>query len=160
MANNHLVLIAGESTTGKSACLRNIRNPEGVAYMNLEVNKALPFASKFKEANITDPLQVAAQFTALNNIKHIHTVVVDSLTFMLDQWKSKYLHTAKDTQKAWGLFAEFFKVLMTDHVANSNKGVIFTAHTLTTLNDQTHMMETKVPVQGALKNNGIEALAY
>ncbi len=157
MPNDHLVLIAGESTTGKSASLQNLRDPAGVAYMNLEVNKKLPFPSKFKEANITDPLQVKAQLTAINNLDNIHTVVVDSLTFMLDQWKSQYLHTSKDTQKAWGLFAEFFKVLMTDHVAKSTKNVIFTAHTLTVLNEQTHMMETKVPVQGALKNNGIEA---
>ena len=157
MANDHLVLIAGESTTGKSASLRNLKNPEGVAYMNLEVNKKLPFPAKFKQANITDPLQVKAQLTAISGMDHIHTGIVDSLTFMLDQWKTKYLHNAKDTQKQWGEFAEFFKALMTQEVAQCPKNVIFTAHTLTTLNEQTMMMETKVPVSGQLKNNGIEA---
>lgn len=155
--NDHLVLIGGESTTGKSASLKNLINPEGVAYMNLEVNKKLPFPAKFKQANITDPLQVKAQFEAINGIDKIHTIVVDSLTFMLDQWKTKYLFHAKDTQKQWGEFAEFFKSLMTQYVANSTKNVIFTAHTLSALNEQTMMMETKVPVQGSLKNNGIEA---
>ena len=159
MANDHLVLIAGESTTGKSASLRNLNNPEGIAYMNLEVNKKLPFPAKFKQANITDPLQVTSQFEAINEMDHIHSIIVDSLTFMLDQWKTKYLLAPgiKDTQKAWGQFAEFFKSLMTQAVAASTKNVIFTAHTLTTLNEQTMMMETKVPVAGQLKNNGIEA---
>ena len=155
--NDHLILIGGEATTGKSACLRNIRNPEGVMYLNLEVNKKLPFASRFREYNVTNPCQVVEALTKAEEMPHIHTIVVDSLTFMLDQWKSIYLHTAKDTQKAWGQFAEFFKVLMTSHVAKSTKTVIFTAHTLTVLNEQTMMMETKVPVQGSLKNNGIEA---
>ena len=155
--NDHLILIGGESTTGKSACLRNIKDPEGVMYLNLESNKDLPFASKFKQFNVTDPLQVIEALTKAEGMPGIHTIVVDSLTFMLDQWKTRYLHKAKDTQKAWGQFAEFFKELMTMHVAKSTKTVIFTAHTQTVLNEQTMMMETKVPVQGSLKGNGIEA---
>lgn len=157
--NDHLVLIGGESTTGKSACLRNIRNPEGVMYLNLESNKRLPFASKFKEYNVTNPLQVQEALTRAETMPNVHTIIVDSLTFMLDQWKSQYLlaPSVKDTQKAWGQFAEFFKVLMLQGVARSTKNVIFTAHTFTTLNEQSMMMETKIPVQGALKNNGIES---
>jgi len=46
---------------------------------------------------------------------------------------------------------------MQKHVAESSKNVYFTAHTLSTLNEQTMAMETSVPVKGALKNNGIEA---
>jgi len=126
-------------------------------YLNLEVNKDLPFPAKFKQYNVTDPLQVIEAITKAESMPDIHTIVIDSLTFMLDQWKTRYLFSAKDTQKAWGQFAEFFKTLMTMHVAKSTKTIIFTAHTLTTLNEQTMMMETKVPVQGALKNNGIEA---
>lgn len=157
MSNDQLVLIGGESTTGKSACLRNLKNPEGVMYLNLETNKKLPFASRFKEYNVTNPLQVQEALTKAESMPHIHTIVVDSLTFMLDQWKSQYLHTAKDTQKAWANFAEFFKTLMLQGVARSSKNIVFTAHTLTVLNEQTMMMETKIPVQGSLKNNGIEA---
>ena len=56
-----------------------------------------------------------------------------------------------------GEFAQFFKRLMQKHVAPSDKRVIFTAHTLTTLNEDHGFMETKVPVKGALKNNGIES---
>lgn len=46
---------------------------------------------------------------------------------------------------------------MQHHVAKSTKNVIFTAHTLDTLNEAESIMETKVPVKGSLKNNGIES---
>ena len=51
--NNNLVLLCGKSATGKSASLVDIKNPEGVMYLNCENNKKLPFNSKFKEYTIT-----------------------------------------------------------------------------------------------------------
>jgi hypothetical protein len=46
---------------------------------------------------------------------------------------------------------------MQNSVASSSKKVIFIAHTLDSLNEAEMVMETKVPVKGALKNNGIES---
>ena len=46
---------------------------------------------------------------------------------------------------------------MQQKVASSSKNVIFTAHTSDTLNEGEMVMETKVPVKGSLKNNGIES---
>lgn len=46
---------------------------------------------------------------------------------------------------------------MQQRVASSSKNVIFTAHTSDTLNEGEMVMETKVPVKGSLKNNGIES---
>ena len=34
--NDHLVLIAGPSAVGKSASFMNLKNPEGVMYLNCE----------------------------------------------------------------------------------------------------------------------------
>lgn len=59
--------------------------------------------------------------------------------------------------KSWGDFAQFFKRVMQEHVAKSSKNVVFIAHTLDQLNEGEMVMETKVPVKGALKNNGIES---
>ena len=59
--------------------------------------------------------------------------------------------------KAWGDFAQYFKTLMQQHVAKSTKNVIFIAHTSDTMNESEMIMETKVPVKGSLKNNGIES---
>ena len=46
---------------------------------------------------------------------------------------------------------------MQQKVASSSKSVIFIAHTSDTLNEGEMVMETKVPVKGSLKNNGIES---
>jgi len=155
--NDHLVLLCGKSATGKSASLMNIEKPEGVMYLNCEAGKRLPFKAKFKQFTITDPLQVFEAFEAAETMPDIHTIVVDSLTYLLDMYESVYVLNAANTMKAWGDFSQYFKTLMQQYVAKSTKSVIFTAHTLDTLNESEMIMETKVPVKGALKNNGLES---
>ena len=156
--NDNLILISGSSATGKSAALRNLKNPSEVIYLNCESGKKLPFPNKFQKFTITDPHQVLEAFDALEagTIKG-HTIIVDSLTFLLDMYESIYIAGSANGQQAWGNFQQYFKQLMQDKVARCQANVIFTAHTLTTLNENEMAMETKVPVKGALKNNGIEA---
>jgi hypothetical protein len=155
--NDHLVLLCGKSATGKSASLMGLENPEGVMYLNCEAGKKLPFKTKFKQFVITDPLQVIEAFDAAETMPGVHTIVVDSLTYLLDMYESIYVLPSANGMKAWGDFAQFFKNLMQQNVAKSSKNVIFTAHTMDTLNESEMLMETKVPVKGSLKNNGIES---
>lgn len=167
--NDNLILIAGESSSGKSAALRNIKNPEGVVYLNCEAGKKLPFPNRFAKFTITDPMQVTELFDFLSgnnnemphpqfgNVVKVHTVVVDSLTFLLDMFESIYIFGSANGQQAWGQFQQYFKNLMQDKVASATVNVIFTAHTLATYNEATMQFDTKVPVKGGLKNNGIEA---
>lgn len=155
--NDHLVLLAGKSAAGKSASLMGLVNQPGVMYMNCESGKRLPFRSKFKEFTITDPLQVHEGFAAAEEMPEVHTIVVDSLTYMMDLYESLYVRNSTNTMKAWGDFAEFFRELMQQYVARSTKNVVFIAHTLDSLNEGEMVMETKVPVKGSLKNNGIES---
>lgn len=155
--NDHLVLLCGKSATGKSASLMGLENPEGVMYLNCEAGKRLPFRTKFKQYTITDPYQVHEAFDAAEGMDAVHTIVVDSLTYLLDMFESLYIYNSANGQKAWGDFQQYFKTLMQDKVAKSSKRVIFIAHTSDTLNEAEMAMETKVPVKGALKNNGIES---
>ena len=59
-----LVLIAGASSSGKSASLMNLEDHPGVMYLNCESGKRLPFPNKFDKYVITDPLQVYEAFDA------------------------------------------------------------------------------------------------
>lgn len=156
-ANDHLVLLGGKSATGKSASLMGLKNPEGVLYLNCESGKKLPFRSKFIEKVVTDPLQIIEAFDWAETQDGVHTIVIDSLTYLLDMYESLYVLNSANTMKAWGDFAQFFKTLMQQHVAKSSKNVIFTAHTSDSVNESEMVMETKVPVKGSLKNNGIES---
>lgn len=155
--NDNLVLIAGKSSTGKSASLMGLENPEGVMYLNCEAGKKLPFKAKFKQYVITDPLQVFEAFEAAENMPDVHTIVIDTLTYLMDMYESLYVYNSANTQKAWGDFAQYYKALMQNYVAKSTKNVIFLAHTSDSLNEAEMAMETKVPVKGSIKNNGIES---
>jgi len=155
--NDHLVLISGKSATGKSAALMGLENPTGVMYLNCEAGKRLPFPAKFKQHTVTDPLQIEEAFQVAENMPEIHTIVVDTLTYLMDMYESVYVLGSANTMKAWGDFAQYFKRVMQSHVARSTKNVIFLAHSADVMNDGEMIMETKVPVKGALKNNGIES---
>jgi hypothetical protein len=155
--NDNLVLLCGKSATGKSASLMDMDKPEGVMYLNCEAGKKLPFKAEFKQFVITDPLQINEAFEAAEGMDDVHTIVVDSLTYLLDMYESVYVIPATNGMQAWGQFAQYFKTLMQQSVAKSTKNVIFIAHTADTLNESEMLMETKVPVKGSLKNNGIES---
>lgn len=159
MSNKNLVLICGKSATGKTASLRNIQMPEGVIYLNTESGKELPFQSKFKKMTITKPLQVFEVFTKAEESPKVHTIVVDSLTYLMDMYETQHVLAVdmKKRMSAWGDYQQFFKKLMQQYVAASTKNVIFTAHTADILNEGEMVMETLVKVKGALMNNGIES---
>lgn len=98
--NDHLVLLVGKSAAGKSASLMGMKNPEGVMYLNCESGKRLPFRSRFKEYTITDPLQVHEAFEAAETMEGVHTIVIDSLTYMMDMYESLYVLNSTNTMKA------------------------------------------------------------
>lgn len=155
--NDHLVLLGGKAASGKSASLLNLRNPEGVMYLNCESGKRLPFRSKFKEFTIVDPAQVEEAFQHAETLPDVHTIVVDSLTYLMDMFESTRVINSANTMKAWGEYSQFFKRLMQQHVTRSTKNVVFIAHHLDVLNEQEMRMDTHVPIKGALKNNGVES---
>lgn len=155
--NDHLLLICGKSATGKSASLMNLDNPAGVMYFNCEAGKKLPFKSKFKEFTITDPLDVYAGFAKAETMPEIHTIVVDSLSLLMEMFESVYVIGSANTMAQWGAYSQYFKNLMQQCVAKSTKNVIFLAHTADSLNESEMVMETKIPVKGSLKGVSLEA---
>ncbi|AHC56574.1 hypothetical protein JJJA_0058 [Achromobacter phage JWDelta] len=161
--NDQLLLIVGYSSTGKSASLRNIRDQEHWLYLNTESGKKLPFRNKFSSHTITDPYQVLDAFKAAytNPVEEIgfkpKGIIVDSLTFLMDMYESRYVINAANTMTAWGAFSQFFKELMQLHVPSFDGPVIFTAHVKDELDEKAMELKTSVPIKGSLKNNGIEA---
>lgn len=165
--SNRLVLIGGMATMGKSASLLPLNNPEGVMYLNAE-GKQLPFRSKFKELKIVDPLQVYEAYTYATDPekgKSFHTVVLDSLTFLMDMYEQQYIvdnppinaQGKKDTLAGWGNYAMFGRRLFLDHMARCPKNKIVLGHTKEVYNKDEMVRETKVDVKGSLNGKGIEA---
>lgn len=156
--NDQLVLICGVSASGKSASLRNIKNQSKWLYLNTEAGKRLPFKNNFKSYRIDDPYQVIEGFDwAMEHPNEVDGIIIDSITFLMDQYESRYVLNSANTMKAWSEFQQYFKTLMQDKVIKFGKPVLMIAHTLKTLNENTGEFEVAVPIKGALKNNGIEA---
>ena len=157
MANDHLILVCGKSATGKSASLMDMDKPEGVMYLNCENGKKLPFKSAFKELIVVDPDQVYQAFTEAEAMPEIHTIIIDSLTYLMDMYEGTKVLNAANSMKAWGDYAQFWKILMSQVVAVSTKNVVFMAHTSDVLNEAEMINETLVKVKGSLMNQGIES---
>lgn len=157
VVNDNLILVCGEAIAGKSAALMYMQDQPGVLYLNCEAGKKLPFADKFNKHIIVDPYQVYEAFDAAEGMPEIHTIVVDSLTFLMDMFISVHINGSADTMKGWANYGEYGRNLMQQYVARSTKNVIFTAHVDSTLNEATMQMEKCVPVSGKLKKNGMEA---
>ena len=156
--NRMLVLIGGESGTGKSASLANLRDPERVLYANCEANKRLPFKSKFAEEPITDPYQI---FDLLDQVIEqpdaVSAFVIDTLTFLMNMYESVYVIGAANTQKAWGDYFQYFQELMQQKIAKAKVPILVLGHTRTDLHEDSGEYRTQVPVKGALKNTGVES---
>lgn len=162
--NDNLVLVCGKAAAGKSASLMGLENQPGVLYLNCEAGKKLPFRSDFMRGPdgtpgfvITDPMQVFEAFDHAETLPDVHTIVIDSLTYLMEMYESVYVINSTNTMKAWGDYAQFLKALMQQKVAASTKNVIFTAHVKDQLNETEAVMETSVPVKGSAKNNGVES---
>lgn len=155
--NDNLIMITGKSASGKSASLMGLENPESIWYLNCEAGKKLPFKSKFREFTITDPLQIYEAFDAAEGKNDCSALVIDTQTYLMDMYESLYVIGSANTQSSWGAYAQYFKNLMQQYVAKSSKNVIFLAHSADELNKDEMAIETKIPVKGSLKNNGIES---
>ena len=157
--NRYVLLISGKSATGKTASLRELDNPDGVVYINCEAGKELPFPSLFKQATVTDAVEVPAIIAEAENHDDVHTLVVDSLTYMMDLYEGlRVTHpSVKDARAAWGQYAQFFRNLMQQTVATSTKNIAFIGHTSSVYDDKELVTETRVKVKGSLMNQGIES---
>lgn len=113
--------------------------------------------AKFRKLTVTDPYQVWDAFDKAEQSEKIHTIVIDTFTFLMDMFESVHVLPATNTMAAWGQYAQFVKTLMQDKVANSTKNVIILAHTMDILNEGEGVMETLVKVKGSTMNQGVEA---
>lgn len=160
-ANTELVLIMGDSTAGKSYSLRTIPKDmhKGVWYLNCEAGKKIPFKNKFKEFVITDPYDVCDAFEDAEEDDNCHTIVIDTFTYLMTQLESQYVLTSKNTQKAWGEYAEYFNDLMLNYVANSTKNVVILAHGANLDNEDDEIRgKYGVKVKGSIMAKGVESL--
>ena len=159
MANNNrrIALIMGPPANGKSTSLRNLKNPAGVVYFNTD-RKELPFKSAFMNVQINDPYEILSYMDEISTQpkETVHTIIIDTITFLMDMFETKYVVNAANTQAMWGQYAQFYKQVI-DKALSMDKNIIFLAHEKKVMNADDMVLETKVPVKGSVGNTGVEA---
>lgn len=155
---NRTIVIAGQSNTGKSTALRNLKNREKYAYLNAD-DKALPIrgANAFlKNMRITDPLDVIAYYPQFEEFEGCDGVILDTLTYLMGGYERKIVNPSANTMEGWKNYGIFYKEL-NDLIKDSTKTHIIMAHTESILNEQSMQMESKILVKGAVGKIGVEA---
>lgn len=156
-SNRRVALIMGPPANGKSASLRNLKNPKGVVYFNTD-RKDLPFKAEFMNVPINDPLEILSYMDeiATQPNETCHTIIIDTITFLMDMFETKYVVNAANTQAMWGQYAQFYKQVI-DKALAMDKNIIFLAHEKKVMNADDMVLETKVPVKGSVGATGVEA---
>lgn len=122
--------------------------------------KDLPFAEakhfKKLEEGLQDPMDVFEVFEQVEQRDDIHTVVVDSIDFLMEMYESQYVLTAKDSRSEWSNYQQFFKKIMQEVIQRSKKNWIIIGHQA---QEQISDMEYRyyVPIKGALAKTGVAA---
>ncbi len=154
--NPQLLLIVGETRTGKSSSLMGLRDQPSWYYANHEPNRSLPFKDSFKKAVIVDPLAVIGAFNTLVADPNSTGLIIDSVTFMMEQYEKMYVSPMKDGREGWKNYHAFFTDLLQVHVPQCKRHVICLAHTTDSLDSYNNIVR-KIPIKGQLKEKGVES---
>ena len=142
-----IVLILGESGTGKSASMRNF-NPDEIALVNVS-GKPLPFRGKFESVNGTDYDEIKS-FIEKTDKK---IIVIDDAQYIM---AFQFMRRIKEV--GWDKFNEiqsdFFNLIEAAKALPDDKIVIFLSHIETKENGQQkiktigRMLDEKITIEG------------
>lgn len=155
-SNKNIVLVMGPPNTGKSTSLMKIKDQHKWAYLNTDL-KDLPFADKFKvNIEVADAMDILNFIDQIEEAEVVEGGILDTITFLMSMFERQYVATAKDTQKAWGEYGNFYRNFI-HKIKAGTKSYAILAHEDRVLDEQAMQMVTKVPVKGAVGRVGVEA---
>lgn len=116
-----IVMVYGQSGTGKSTSLRNFK-PEDVCIVNVS-GKPLPFKNKHKTFNTDDYISIEAAIQKAP----AKSIVIDDATYLMT---GEYMRTAKVTgyQKFTDLALNYYTLVKTAAALPDDKIVYFMGH--------------------------------
>ena len=155
--NKKIVLLIGESGSGKTSSLRNMPLEETV-YIDVDRKSIKSFKKmdQFKDWVKLD--YVDHLIPGLHSIEaddECKYVVIDTLSFLMDLFVTQKIDTAADSRSAWGDYKKFYKEMI-NFAKTSNKSFIFLAHPKTVYNEQEMESKTFAYAQGSIASK-IEA---
>lgn len=153
--NKNLVLVMGRPNMGKTASLRNLPM-EHMAYLNADL-KEVPFRDRFMASvEISDANDILEYIAEIESSPDLTGGVLDTITFLMAMYERQYVTYAANTQSAWGNYGNYYRELIHQIKAGSKDYAIL-AHEDVKLNEQSGIMDSSVPIKGAVGKIGVEA---
>lgn len=155
--NKNIVLVMGRPNTGKSTALRNLHQ-KSMVYLNADL-KEIPFKDAFmSNVEIADANHVLDYIQEIESNPEVTGAVLDTLTFLMSMYERQYvvpLMGTKQGQSAWGDYGNFYREIM-HNIKSGSKDYAILAHEEISLNEQAMVMESRVPLKGAVGKVGVE----
>lgn len=146
----------GKPNTGKSTSLMKMKNQDKFVYLNTDL-KELPFKSRFlANVEVSDAYDVISYVQQIEQNPNAEGAVLDTLTFLMSMYERQYVTNSTNTQAAWGAYGNFYKEFI-HAIKAGTKDYAILAHEDTVLNEQTMLMDTRIPIKGAVGKIGVEA---
>jgi hypothetical protein len=145
----------GKPNSGKSFSLRNLPKQDRYVYLNTDL-KAIPFKHKFHDVYIANPLDIFGYVNEIESNTDIDGVILDTISFLMDQFEQQYVVNATNGQKMWGEYATYYKKLI-HAIKSGSKSYAILAHAKDVMNESEMVLETKVPIKGSVGATGVEA---
>lgn len=156
--NKNVVLVMGPPNTGKSASLRNL-NQESMVYINAD-NKEIPFKPRFMAvAQLASAVDLTGYIGDIERNPKCTGAVLDTINFAMSLYERQVVVPqagGKSGQAAWGDYGNFYRDFI-HKIKTGTKDYAILAHEDRQLNEQSNMMESRVPVKGAVGKTGVEA---
>lgn len=151
--DNNIVLVYGNSGSGKSSSLRNL-NFDSTILINIE-GKMLPIrgASKMRQKVPKNLMEVKVAIKEAVEDDTVDTIVFDSITMFGDNilYPEKVRDVA-DSRSGWLDYRDEVAAML-EYCKKSGKNFIFVALAMDVLNDKEAVMKTVPAIQGSMKNS-------
>ena len=152
--NQHIVLIVGKYSNGKTRSLKDLKDPKSVALFNCD-RKATPYKNNFAlDLDINDPLDMLDYMDQCESNPDIKTIVIDTITYLMRTFKIRYIDESADSRSAWGDYQKFYNKLI-DKIKGGTKNYIVIAHVQDVQNEESGSTESQVVMQGQVGKQGI-----
>lgn len=155
------VLICGFPASGKTTSLMYIKEPKSVYYLGCEFGKHLPFPNPgFTVRALDDPDKLLPGFQVISKKPEIKTIVIDSLTYWLEQVECKYVMAKDAPSRGYDKWTDYkrcyFDLITKGFMINEHQDLIVMAHNIR--EEVNGVVTTRVAVRGELKRLEVESL--
>jgi hypothetical protein len=151
----------GKPANGKTTSLMNLPDQKSIAYLNADL-KELPFKSDMRHVNLTDPKIILTALDQIEAAAKMKSGVLDTVTFLMNQFEKQHVITHRaangkiDTMAGWGEYSKFYMAFM-HKIKAGTKSYAVLAHEADKMNEKEMVLDTYVPIKGAIGKVGIEA---